>query len=45
MNLNLNEPKNFNLGEFNRKAISEIEFILHNKIKGKFDCVIIVLPN
>lgn len=36
MQINLREPKSFNLGEFNRKAYGEIEYILSNRIKEKF---------
>jgi len=32
----MREPKSFNLGDFNRKALGEIEHILADRIKDRF---------
>ena len=46
MEISLTEPQAFNLGDFNgKKSLSEIEFVLSKKIKGKYEIVIMVLPH
>lgn len=42
--IKLAQPKTYNVGESDRRAIPEIEHLLENKIDPKCDIVVIVLP-
>lgn len=46
MKIDVKKPVEFNLGEFNNNAMTEIENKISREIKnGKFDIVAIVAPN